>query len=106
MSYTAENLAEAVYHHRTRLGISQRELAERAHVSRHTIVNIEKGDASGVRFETASKVIEALGLEFRIATRILPSPEPDEDAQAARERFRRRFQKGGAISLGLLKTRE
>ncbi len=39
----AGRMADSVFQYRTRLGLSQRELAERANVSRHTIVNIERG---------------------------------------------------------------
>lgn len=91
----AGRMADAVYQQRTRLGLSQRELAERAGVSRHTVVNIEGGRTGGVRMDTLSKVLGALGLEVRAMPRLAQPQRANEDAAAARERFRRRFQAGG-----------
>lgn len=88
-------MADAIYSERTRLGLSQRELAERANVSRHTIVNIEGGRTGGMRLDTVSKVVDALGLQIRLFPKQGATPEPEADAAAARERFRKRFQAGG-----------
>ena len=70
----AESMADAVYHQRTRLGLSQKELAERAHVSRHTIVNIESGQAAGIRMSTLFKVFDALGRDAPFSKASNPSP--------------------------------
>lgn len=95
MSNAEGKMADAIYSQRTRLGLSQRELAERAKVSRHTIVNIEGGHTGGMRLDTISKVVDALGLQISLFPKQGVSPEPETDAVAARERFRKRFRAGG-----------
>lgn len=100
----AESMADAVYHQRTRLGLSQKELAERAHVSRHTIVNIESGRAAGIRMSTLFKVFDALGLEMRLFPKQVTPPRADEDVRILRERFRKRFVAGGEKDYALFKT--
>ena len=95
MSDAIGNLSDVIYEHRVRAGITQRELAERARVSRHTIVNLEAATMSGVRFETVCKVLAALGLEMRYMPRCVPSQPATPEGAEARERFRRRFQVGG-----------
>lgn len=104
MRDTAEMMADAVYHQRTRLGISQRELSERAHVSRHTIVNIEGGQTAGIRMSTIFKVFDALGLELRIFPKQSIPKREDEDARVLRERFQKRFG-GGGDDYAVLKAR-
>ena len=97
-------MADAVYQQRTRLGLSQRELAERANVSRHTVVNIEGGRTGGIRLDTLSKVFDALGLQISVFPKQgLPS-QASEDAEVARERFRSRFTAGGG-DFDVLKAR-
>jgi len=66
MNEAAMRVGDAVYHHRTRLGLSQRELAERAGISRHTVVNIESGQTNGVRLGTLAKVFDALRLQVDV----------------------------------------
>lgn len=105
MQDIAVNLGEVVYHHRTRAGISQRELAERAQVSRHTVVNIEGGLASGVRFDTVCKVLAALGLEVRYMPRPVVPEKTDAHGAEARERFRRRFVAEGEVPRALFAQR-
>ena len=101
----AERMADAVYHHRTRLGMSQRELGERAHVSRHTIVDIEGGRTAGIRMSTLSKVFDALGLEMHLYPKRIEPPEEDEEARVLHERFRKRFSAGGDKDYALFKAR-
>ncbi|MBR3225702.1 MAG: helix-turn-helix domain-containing protein [Atopobiaceae bacterium] len=100
----ALRMADAVYHQRTRLGLSQRELAERADVSRHTVVNIEAGRTGGIRLDTLYKVFDALGLQISVFPKQELPSRPSEDAAAARERFRSRFTAGGD-ELAVLKAR-
>lgn len=99
-------IAEAVYQQRTRLGLSQRELAERAQVSRHTVVNIENNKAEGVKMNTLSRVLGVLGLEVRLGPAVVDRPLPSEDTLRERSAFRRRFQVGGVNDYDLLTPRE
>lgn len=110
MDAVALRMADAVYHHRTRLGFSQRELAERAGISRHTVVNIEAGQSDGVRLGTLAKVFDALGLQVDVRPkRVVPAWDAsnggDQDIAELRERFRRRFTTGGDDDYGLLQKR-
>lgn len=99
-------IADAVFQQRTRLGMSQRELAERAQVSRHTVVNIENNKAEGVKMNTLSQILGVLGLEVRLGPAIAERPYPSEDTLRERSAFRRRFQIGGVNDYGLLTPRE
>ncbi len=85
MTDTAGIVADTVYHHRTRVGLSQRELAERAGVSRHTVVNLENGNNQGMQLKTISQVLDALGLEISFVPRRGVTPHAEEDARVARE---------------------
>ena len=60
-------------------GLSQTALALRAGVSRHTIMRAEKGVASLLRWDTASRIARALGVAPEALMRDLPAPaEPIE----------------------------
>ena len=58
--------AYAIYHRRTHLDKSQRELAERVQESRHTVVNIENNKADGLKMNILLQILSVLGLEVRL----------------------------------------
>lgn len=110
MDAAAMRVGDAVYHHRTRLGFSQRELAERAGVSRHTVVNIEAGQTNGVRLGTLAKVFDALGLQVDVKPKLVVATKDDsnggdQEFSELRERFRKRFTTGGDEDYALLQKR-
>ena len=98
-------IADAVYQQRTRLGITQQELAERADVSRHTVVNIECGKAQGMKMNTLSRVLDVLGLEVRLGPASTTRSPASVEALQSRAAFRQRFQVGGVNDYGLLSPR-
>lgn len=100
MDAVVPDLSELVYHHRTLLGLTQQELAERASVSRSTITNVEAGRIGGLRFSTVTRVLAALGLELSVTERrVVPNRSITADEAALRERFRSRFIKEGTNAL-------
>ncbi len=96
MDSFSSSLPEVVYQARTRANITQGELADRAGVSRHTVVNIESGAAAGVRLDKLSAVLGALGMELMAVPRRGVEPMAQtEDAESLRREFRARFVRGG-----------
>ena len=55
------HLGQAVRKRRLQLGLSQASLAEVAQVSRRLITSLEMGDAEGIAFDKALRILEALG---------------------------------------------
>lgn len=106
MADVVGNIADAVYQHRTRLGLTQDELAKRAGVSRHTVSNVENGTAEGVRLKTVSSIFNAMGLEVIVTQKIAAMPPAPTSASEERDRFRRRFVTGGAADYALLTPRK
>lgn len=68
------HLGQAVRKRRLQLGLSQASLAETAQVSRRLITSLEMGDADGIAFDKALRILEALGMTISFAW---PS-EPEE----------------------------
>ena len=86
-----KELPEVIYHHRTRLNLSQAELAERARLSRGTIVSLESGRTECMHLDTVDRVVRALGLELDVMPRKMCSAVTFQDADDARRRFLSRF---------------
>lgn len=68
------DLAAFVRARRRELGLSQGRLAEIAGLRRATVADLERGQARGVRLETATALLDALGV---ILTTTLRSPNAD-----------------------------
>ena len=62
MDIDYEKLGLRVLEKRTKLGLTQAALAEKANLSTNHIVNIEKGKSPHVGFGTLMKVADALGV--------------------------------------------
>lgn len=62
----ARQVGQDVRRQRKRLGMTQRQLAERSGVSERSIVSLELGDATGMRLDKLLKVLSALGLSMSI----------------------------------------
>ena len=59
MNYAAE-IAERVMLSRKELGLTQTELAQRARVSRSTVVRAENGDAESISFGAMVRILNAV----------------------------------------------
>lgn len=85
-------IAERVYMHRKMMGITQEELANRAGVTRQSVISIESGLASSMRWSTIRKVLEACYVRLRLEWTCMPprrkqpvvpvSPHSAEDDEA------------------------
>lgn len=83
------SIAEEVYLVRSKAGLSQAELAKRAGVSRHTVINIESAEAPGLSLAAISKVLDALGLTLSIRRQVLPAnPKPETTERAGKGDYR------------------
>ena len=60
------NIGRIVLENRKLRGLSQQVLAERAHVSRYTIIKLEKGAASDIQIKTLSAILAELHLTLSI----------------------------------------
>lgn len=72
MSLQLSDLGARIRTRRKTLGVSQRDLAEIAGVSEHTLVNLETGRANPTWTLLAS-VLDALGLELQVHLRTTTS---------------------------------
>ena len=100
MEWFVTALPDVVYQARSRARITQDELANRAGVSRHSVINIENGLASGMRLDKLSAVLGALGMELTAVPRRGSEPyAPSEDGERLRREFRARFVRGGQGAL-------
>lgn len=68
LARTPKQIGAIIRRNRKRLGISQRELGDRAGLRQETISLIENGN-SATRLDTMLAVLAALDLEFQIAAR-------------------------------------
>lgn len=68
LARTPKQIGTHIRRHRKRLGLSQRELGERASLRQETISLIESGNAA-TRTDTLLMVLAALDLELQIAPR-------------------------------------
>jgi transcriptional regulator with XRE-family HTH domain len=76
--------SERIRSERKARGWSQQHLADAAGVSRARLEALENGRARDVTFSTASQLLEALGLEFRIGTANRGRPTLEELRDADR----------------------
>jgi transcriptional regulator with XRE-family HTH domain len=60
-------LGKIVRINRKSLGLTQKTLAQRAGVSRYTIVKLENGQASDIQFKTLIAILAELRLSIRIS---------------------------------------
>lgn len=61
-------------------GLTQRQLAQKSHVSERTIISLELGDATGIRLDKLLSVLHALGIELFARKR--RTQESEESHQA------------------------
>lgn len=82
----ARQVGQNVRRQRKRLGMTQRQLAERSGVSERSIVSLELGDATGMRLDKLLKVLSALDLSMSIQAEEsepkVPRPAPVQEEQA------------------------
>lgn len=71
-------LALAIRARRLALGLSQAELAERAHVSRQWVIEFEAGKATA-ELGLTLRLFEALGLRFQLSAATLKSESASDD---------------------------
>jgi len=64
--YASHELSQAVRTRRTEIGLTQRELATLAGLSRSTIIEIEKGTIKDLSLSRTAKLLEVLGLGLHI----------------------------------------
>ena len=62
-------IGKTILTNRKSLGLTQKALAERARVSRYTIVKLENGQASDIQFKTLTAVLTELGLTIDVTER-------------------------------------
>lgn len=65
----ARQIGQAIRKQRTALGLTQSELAEKAHVDRSLIIRVESGEAKSLYPEKLLSVLHALGLKMLIESR-------------------------------------
>jgi transcriptional regulator with XRE-family HTH domain len=86
----ASNFAEQLRRYRVAAGLTQEELAERAHLSKRGIADLERGQRQAPRKATVALLAEALGLatderarlEAVIRRHRTPLPRPSNDLPA------------------------
>ena len=76
LARTPQQIGALIRRHRKRLGLSQRNLGDRAGLRQETISLIETGNPAA-RLDTMLAVLAALELEFQIAARSR-SPDPQD----------------------------
>lgn len=62
-------VARAVVRARAELGLTQGQLAARAGVSSHTLIDFEAGRGDGISYRNLSQILAAVGLELNVAPR-------------------------------------
>jgi transcriptional regulator with XRE-family HTH domain len=88
---------------RTALGITQRELAQRAEVSERLVREVELEERPNVSFNTAVRLFAHVGLSMRIdrpsgTTVAIRTEDSDEAGQRARAELRRRTWSGRQLT--------
>ena len=71
----SEELAASLKRRRGLIGVTQRDLAQLAGVSLHTVIDLESGE-SNPTLGVLNKVLETLGLRIEISTGGIEPPEP------------------------------
>lgn len=62
-------LGQMILAHRKSRGLTQQELAERARVSRYTLIKLEKGSASDIQLKTLLAILSELNLTIDVRER-------------------------------------
>lgn len=75
-------LGTSVREHRLALGMTQRELAARAHVSERLVRDLEAGMARGIGFEKLVAILNALDIRL-VVDGELAAQDSDDDGGAA-----------------------
>ncbi len=60
-------IGQVVRANRKALGFSQQTLAERAHVSRFTLIKLENGSASDIQLKTLAAILAELRLKLTVS---------------------------------------
>lgn len=68
------DIAEKVRNGRTKFGLTQAQLAEKADVSRHTVWRIESGQCGSISLESVNRVLNAAGFDLRTTQGINATP--------------------------------
>lgn len=68
------DIAEKVRNGREKFGLTQAQLAEKADVSRHTVMRIEAGQCGSISFESVNRVLNAASFDLRITLGINAKP--------------------------------
>ena len=59
-------LGQIIFAHRRAHGLTQNKLAERARVSRYTLIKLENGQADDIQFKTLSTILSELRLTLKV----------------------------------------
>lgn len=59
-------LGQIILAHRQAHGLTQKKLAERARVSRYTLIKLENGQADDIQFKTLSTILSELRLTLQV----------------------------------------
>jgi transcriptional regulator with XRE-family HTH domain len=70
------SLGERIRIHRTRLGLSQTELASRVGISKNSMNEIERGGTADPRFSTVVAIAACLGLKLDELVEPVNTPDP------------------------------
>lgn len=62
-------LGQMILAHRKSRGLTQQKLAERARVSRYTLIKLEKGSASDIQLKTLLAILSELNLTIDVRER-------------------------------------
>ena len=89
---------------RLRGGLSQSELAERAHVSTRLVAELERGQRPNASLETVLQLLHELGVSLRLtepggSSTELPGRDSVALARQARAQYRRETWMGGHVTL-------
>lgn len=79
LDFSSEQLAKAITAKRTGMKLKLVDVAEALHISKPTLVKIEKGDTN-VKLALVLQVMEFLGLTFNIVSDSTPSPSQTDGA--------------------------
>lgn len=77
----ALDIGYAIKDQRTRLGLTQSQVADRAGVSKRFLWSLELGQNQGVQLNKLTAVLKALGLELSIETESAPHSASQKDTR-------------------------
>jgi len=75
---TLTAIAEAIIKKRKAMGLSQTELAKKAHISRSTLDTLENGRMGEIGYTKISNLLASLGLGLRIQEAVARRPTLEE----------------------------